>query len=92
MKRSVLSLLLAAFCVGLVYAGGHRLFDWYETGQLANHREMITAPAHISWAIDPALFMWEFALNIFLVVMGFLGIGSACRDLSRQDEAADGEP
>jgi hypothetical protein len=45
---------------------------------------MINAPAHVSWAIDPMLFMWEFALNIFLVIMGFIGIGSACQDLSRQ--------
>jgi hypothetical protein len=89
MKRIVINVLFAAFCVGLIYAGGLRLYDWYETGQLANHREMINAPAQISWAIDPALFMWEFALNIFLVVMGFLGIGSACEDLSRQYRGID---
>jgi hypothetical protein len=85
----MLSLLLAAFCVGLIYAGGHRLYDWYETGQLANHREMINAHAHVSWAIDPVLFMWEFALNIFFVVMGLIGIGSACQDLSRQYRRID---
>jgi hypothetical protein len=85
----MLSLLLAAFCVGLIYAGGHRLYDWVETGQLANHREMINAPAYVSWAIDPVLFMWQFALNIFLVIMGFIGIGSACQDLSRQYRRID---
>jgi len=89
MKRSVLSLLLAAFCVALVYAGGLRLYDWYGTGQLAMHREMLNAPDHISWAIDPVLFTGEFALNIFLVVMGFIGIGSACQDLSRQFRRID---
>jgi hypothetical protein len=89
MKRSVLSLLLAAFCVGLVYAGGHRLYAWYETGQLAMHREMINAPADVSWAFDPVLFMGEFALNIFFVVMGLLGIGSACEDLSCQYRRID---
>jgi hypothetical protein len=85
----MLSLLLAAFCVGLIYAGGHRLYDWYETGQLANHREMINARVHVSWAIDPVLFVWEFAFNIFLVIMGFIGIGSACQDLSRQYRRID---
>ena len=84
MKRSLLSLLLAAFCVGLIYVGGLRLHDWYETGQLAIHREMLNAPSHVSWAIDPVLFMGEFTLNIFFVVMGLIGIGSACEDLSRQ--------
>lgn len=84
MKRIVINLLFAAFCVGLVYAGSHSLCDWYETGQLAIHRKMINAPDHVSWAIDPVLFMGEFALNIFFVVMGLLGIGSTCEDLSRQ--------
>jgi hypothetical protein len=89
MKRSVLSLLWAVFCVGLVYAGSHTLYDWYETGQLAMHREMINAPAYVSSATDPVLFMGEFALNLFFVVMGFLGIGSACEDLSRQYRGID---
>jgi hypothetical protein len=89
MKRSVLSLLLAAFCFAMVYAGSHNLYDWYETGQLAIHRKMLNAPDHISWAIDPVLFMGEFALNIFLVVMGLIGIGSACEELSRQYRRID---
>ena len=79
MKKIVISLLLAAFCVGLIYAGGHNLYDWYETGQLAMHRKMINAPDYVSWASDPVLFTWEFALNIFFVVMGFIGFGSACQ-------------
>ena len=83
MKRIVINLLFAAFCIGLVYVGGYRLYAWYETGQLAMHREMINAPDHVSWATDSVLFMWEFALNIFFIVMGFIGIGSACQDLSR---------
>jgi hypothetical protein len=89
MKRSVLSLLLAAFCVAMVYAGGHNLYDWYDTGQLAIHRKMISAPDHVSWAIDPVSFMLEFALNIFFLVMGLIGIASACEDLSRQYRRID---
>lgn len=84
MKKILINLLFAAFCVALIYAGGHRLHDWYETGQLAMHREMINAPNHVSWATDPTLFMWEFALNVFFVVMGFIGIGSACQEFSRR--------
>jgi hypothetical protein len=84
MKRIAINLLFAAFCVGLIYAGGHRLCGWHETGQLAMHREMINAPTHVSWATDPVLFMGEFALNIFFLVMGLIGIASACQDLSRQ--------
>jgi hypothetical protein len=89
MKRLVLSLLLAAFCVAMVYAGSHNLYDWYETGQLAIHKKMLNVPDHISWADDPAPFMLKFALNIFLVVMGFIGIASACEDLSRQFRRLD---
>jgi hypothetical protein len=85
----VINLLFAAFCVGLVYVGSHRLYDWYETGQLAMHREMINAPDHVSWATDPVSFMGEFPLNIFFVVMGLLGIGSACEDFSRQYRGID---
>ena len=83
MKRIVINLLFAAFCVGLVYVGAHRLYEWYETGQLAMHRETIHAPTYVSWTTDPVWFMGEFALNIFFVVMGLLGIGSACEDISR---------
>jgi hypothetical protein len=89
MKRIAINMLFAAFCVGLVYVWSHRLCDWYATGQLANHREMINAPAYVSWATDPVLFMGEFALSIFFVVMGLLGIASACEDLSRQYRGID---
>ena len=85
----MLSLLLAAFCVAMVHAGSHNFYDWYETGQLAMHRKMLSVPDHISWAGDPVSFMLEFALNIFLVVMGFIGIASACEDLSRQYRRID---
>jgi hypothetical protein len=39
------------------------------------HRKLIHGPDCVSYNSDPVLFVWEFSLNLFLVVMGFLGIG-----------------
>jgi hypothetical protein len=83
MKKFVVSLLFTAFCVSLIYVGSHRLYDWYETGQLAMHRKMLFSPDYVLYNSDPVLFVAEFTLNLFFVVMGFLGIGSACQDLSQ---------
>ena len=54
---------------------------WYETGQLAMHRNMPIGPDFVTYASDPAGFLIEFGLNAFLVVAGTLGLLAACRDI-----------
>jgi len=81
MKKLVVNLLFLAFCILLIHAGSLRLYDWYDTGQLAMHRQMIFGPDSVSYKSDPVLFVSEFSLNLFLAAMGFLGIGSVCQDL-----------
>jgi hypothetical protein len=77
MKGFVVGVLFAAFCICLIYAGIHALSVWYETGQLPMHRKMVFGSEYVSYSADPVSFMWEFSLYVYLIVMGFIGIGSA---------------
>ena len=82
MKKPVSCLLFGAFCVALVYVFGIRVFDWYETGQLAMHRKMIYGPDFVSYDSDPVLFVWELGGSLFFIVMGFLGLGVVLKEIS----------
>jgi hypothetical protein len=81
MKKLVVSLLFLALCILLIHVGSLRLHYWYETGQLLMHRKLPLGPDYISYDSDPVLFVYEFSLNLYLVVMGSSGIGSACEEL-----------
>jgi hypothetical protein len=41
MKNLFSNLAFGAFSLGLIYVLGLRIFDWYQTGQLAIHRTAI---------------------------------------------------
>jgi len=43
-------------------------------------------PDYISYDSDPVLFVCEFSLNLYPVVMGSLGIGSTCEELASQGQ------
>ena len=81
MKKLVVNLLFLDFCILLIHVSSLRLYDWYETGQLLMHRKLPLGPDYISYDSDPVLFVYEFSLNLYLVVMGSSGIGSACEEL-----------
>jgi hypothetical protein len=82
MKKVIGCLLFGAFCVAMVYVFGMRIFDWYETGQLAMHRKMVYGPDFVSYHSDPVLFVWELGGCLFFIVMGFLGLSVVFREMS----------
>ena len=85
MKKLVVNLLFPAFRILLIHAGSLRLYDWQETGQLLTHKKQIFGPDYISYNGDPVSFVLEFALNLFFVFMGFIGIGSDYQSFARGD-------
>jgi hypothetical protein len=81
MRKIGIAVLFGAFMGLIAYVSAERLRDWYETGQLAMHREMPVGPDFVTYASDPVGFLIEFDLNAFLIVMGTLGVLAACRDI-----------
>jgi hypothetical protein len=81
MRKIGSAILFSAFLGLIASVSAERLRDWYETGQLAMHRNMPIGPDFVTYASDPAGFLIEFGLNAFLVVAGTLGLLAACRDI-----------
>ena len=83
MKKLVVNLLFLDFCILLIHVSSLRFYDWYETGQLLMHRKLSIGPDYVSYNSDPILFVSEFSLNLFLVFMGFIGIGSVYQSFAK---------
>jgi len=81
MKKLVSIVLFGTFCVALVYFFGIRIFDWWQTGQLAIHRKMIHGPDFVSYDSDAVLFAWEIGGCVVFVVMGLLGLGVVVKEI-----------
>jgi hypothetical protein len=81
MRRMATSLLLGMFMGLMVYVSAGRLNEWYETGRLATHRTMPVGPDFVTYTSDRVGFLVEVNLNVFLIVMGGLGVLAACREI-----------
>jgi hypothetical protein len=44
---------------------------WLETGQLPIHSR-VYSDLQVSWQVDPGMFAWQVAFNVFLLYMGSL--------------------
>jgi hypothetical protein len=81
MRKNGLAILFGVLMGLIAYVSAERLRDWYETGQLAMHRKMPVGPDFVTYTSDPVGFLIEFDLNVFLIVIGTLGVLVACRDI-----------
>lgn len=81
MWKTVSAVLFGMFAGGIAYVSAGRLYEWYLTGQLTMHRKMPVGPDVVSYSSDPVGFLMEFDLNLFLFVIGSLGVLFACRDI-----------
>jgi hypothetical protein len=75
MKKLVVNLLFLVFCILLIHVSSLRL--------LLMHRKLSIGPDYVSYNSDPILFVSEFSLNLFLVFMGFIGIGSVYQSFAK---------
>ena len=80
MRKIGLALLFGVSMVLMAYVSAERLYEWYQTGQLAMHRKMPLGPDVVTYASDPVGFLMELSLYLFLFVMGTFVVLVACRD------------
>ena len=81
MRKIAAVFLFGIFCSLLAYAGGERLSQWTETGQLAMHRKMFGGADFVSCSTDRVGFLLAFGFNLYLLKMGLLGMLMACREM-----------
>jgi hypothetical protein len=81
MQKIGLTLLFGLFMGLIAYVSAGRLYEWYQTGQLAMHKKMPVGPDVVTYSSDPTGFLMEFDFNLFLITMGTFGVLIACRDV-----------
>ncbi|KRP95149.1 MULTISPECIES: hypothetical protein [Bradyrhizobium] len=82
MRKHAATVLIGVFCSLVTYFSAARLYQWAETGQLAVlSRKTHDQPEFVSWGDDRPSFVLLFALYLFFLKNGLLGMLVTCREV-----------